>query len=242
MQLTSNTNHYFVYYIEISSTEYPTFQKQRELNCDFAAFSVYVVKLLNDVIESKRQWDEGQEDGSVTKRKGSAYIDLPEQLVAEFDYSTKTFTFLQNSAMKITRFLYFDLIEGNDAAIKEYLAGRLQLSLDTIEEMDHEAHAAAESLALEKAVVEALQQEKRALQQQWAEERDALIREKNDVVSQYSTKLATMQTEGEQALLQQRREYTSEIESLKTKLDTMEERYTGNRPLVSCVMKVINGV
>ena len=100
-----------------------------------------MVKLLNDVIETNREIGENDvvevnnstNAGNIMSETSSGrqpYIDLPKLLEVEFDFEIRMFTFLQGSDMKTTRFLPFQLIEADDEAKKEYLSGRLSLSLE----------------------------------------------------------------------------------------------------------------
>lgn len=241
-QLTSNVNHYFVYYTEIAAAEFPAFQKNRELNCDFGDFSVYVVKLLNDVIQAKRKIkddDDADMQHAVASSTAAAsasatasppkrpYIDLPDQLIAEFDYSTKTFTFLQQSAMKITRFLYFELTEADDEATKEYLSGRLQLALEHNKEYLEQLDDAGHELQEEKAHSAQLAEELAQLESKLAAERERLNTEKNDVIVSYTSKLSNVQSDGERTMIQQRREFAAETEELKAKNHALEDKLSG---------------
>ena len=191
---------------------------------------MYVVKLLNDVIEAKREIDgAGSQDrsNSSSPSKSQQYIDLPEQLVAEFDYSTKTFTFLQNSAMKITRFLYFDLIEGDDEAIKEYLGGRLQLSLEYLVEHQQVIQQGQLELRSERSAHAATQQLAEELEARISEMNDRFQMEKNEYAIEYTTKLSTMQVDSERTMMQQRAAFSTELNSLKQHNGELENKVAG---------------
>jgi len=227
LELTSNLNHFFLYYVEISSAAYPDFQALRELNCDFSAFSVYVVKLLNDVIEAERSIDakslidETDPANSGTKQQ---YVDLPDQLVAEFNYETRAFTFLQNSAMKVTRFLFFDLVEGDDEAIKEYLGGRLQLSLEN--NVEYLQRIADRESAIQQGYEERAEQQRAyaKLEEDRAAEKRQLLEEKNDLIVSYTGKLSNMQIESEKTMMQQRNAFTTEIEAMRSSNGDLDEK------------------
>lgn len=188
------------------------------MNCDFAAFAVYVVKLLNDVIKTHRSI----KNASCGENEDESYVDLPDSLIAEFDYASHTFTFLQNSAMKVTRFLYFNLTLADDNATKEYLSGRLQLALDNGEK--YLKQNCASDVAFQEQL-ERYRELEEKLKQKDAErvkQNESFNEEKSEIIMNFTTKLSTMQVDTEKMMLQQRKDLSNEIDSLKAKNNELE--------------------
>ena len=130
--------------------------------------------------------------------------------------------------MKITRFLYFDLIEGDDEAIKEYLGGRLQLSLEYLEEHQLAIQHGNLELGMEKDAHLSTKRLVSELEARMADINERYLSEKNEAAIEYTTKLSTVQVDSERTMMQQRAAFSTELNSLKQHNAELENKVAGN--------------
>ena len=149
--MTDDRDPYFIYDFDVGEQDFPQFKRDQCILVDFHVFPQKMIELLELCLKSTQQ-------GEVVDEEASAFTS-PSTFTAKLDLHSGVFSVIESNKFKQLTHICLPLRQGDDAAIKLYLASRLALTLDIAKRQHREIDSLTSKLNNEEELNEKLSQD-----------------------------------------------------------------------------------
>jgi spindle assembly abnormal protein 6 len=152
-EVADENDPYFLYVLDVGEQDFHLLKKDQALLVEFPVFPTKMVDLLQLCLDSESSRtaaadaanavDDGLEDSITESISGASTF------VCKLDTSSGVFSVVELNEFKQLTHISLQMRQGNDNAIKSYLASRLSLYMDRCESMSGQLSSATKSLQSE---------------------------------------------------------------------------------------------
>lgn len=120
-EITDDTDSYFLYVLDVGEQDFHNLKREQSLLVDFTVFPAKMIELLELCRKDSSALSQSvSQDGLVA---------APSSFIAKLDTITGLLSVVETNMFKQLTHISLQMRQGNDAAVKSYLASRLQHSL-----------------------------------------------------------------------------------------------------------------
>ena len=225
-EVTDENDPYFLYVLDVGEQDFHLLKRDQALLVEFPVFPAKMVDLLNLCLESEAKQaaaacanDEDESASAASSNENSNNDDShgndsSSSFVAKLDTSSGVFSVIEMNEFKQLTHISLQMKQGNDGAIKAYLASRLGLYMQRCTSMTKELHAATATLHSEQSEKSNV---KAALQE---------IQSRKDVSeehlrSAHTNEIANLQMNLMNQAETARERYEGQLDTCRTEIDTL---------------------
>lgn len=117
-ELTDERDPYFLYYFMITEQDFPVYKREQEILVDYSVFPLKIIELLELCVQKPS--------------RGSASSDS--SYMAKLNLKSSKLSIYESNNFKQIKHIELPLRQGDDNAIKMYLASRLSLALEILKQ------------------------------------------------------------------------------------------------------------
>jgi len=201
-----------LYLLDVGEQDFHLLKRDQSLLVEFNVFPTKLIELVElcfagESSQAQTQAQAQQQDAAATTQQSS--------YMPKLDVSTGVLSVVETNMFKQLTHISLQLRPGNDAAIKNYLASRLSLSLSTNRRL-------AEELSVKSSALSIVEVEKSEVVAELQEIRSHKDVEEKTIRSQHTQEVSQLQITMLANMEQMREKYEAQLESARNNIDSLQ--------------------